>query len=218
MTIAVIGHGRSPEGKGWGSKIDECSHVVRMWDWHPWQHPRDYGERYDYGLFVLTPKGLFMFWKHNQRQPKRGWLAYFGKPTAGPLPYPVEVLRNTEWNEHAESLGGAGESGKFTLTRGAAAAMWAIEQHKGWRHSLCMNKVVLVGFDNVCLGVNQPIDQSFCPEYWNLYMSRFKPDVEKVYPLGASKTATHDMSFEKGFLQSTAKLHSVELSFAQDVW
>jgi hypothetical protein len=106
---------------------------------------------------------------------------------------------------------GCGESGQLTLTRGCAAAAWAIEQ-KG------ANKVVLVGFDNVCLGINQPIEQSFCPDYWKLYMSRFAPNVEKVYPIGTAKTATHDMSVEKPFLEKWAKIHNVELCFAQEVW
>jgi hypothetical protein len=41
-SAAVIGHGRSPVGRGWGSRIDACDLVVRMWDNH-WQDEADWG-------------------------------------------------------------------------------------------------------------------------------------------------------------------------------
>lgn len=212
MTIAVIGHGRSPEGKRWAKHIDACTTVVRMWDWQ-WQHPADYGTKYDYGLFVLTPKGLSIFMQHNKQVPARGWLAYNGKPVPGKLPggVPVELLDNPRWHKEIKSTGGAGESGEFSLTRGGAAALWAIENRSG-------DDVVLVGFDNVCLGVNQSIEDSFNPAYWKLYMDRFKPEVEKVYPLGTSKTATHDLLAEKQYILGAAIRCDVKVLLAQHVW
>lgn len=213
MTIAVIGHGRSPEGRGWGPRIDACSLVVRMWD-NEWQPIDDYGRHYDYGLFVLTPKGLFLFYKHNVRQPTQGWLAYYGKPTPGPLPSNTEVVDTAPWVGLAASMGGAGLSGRLTLTRGCTAAAWALTR----AHALGEGRVILVGFDNVCLGVNQPIEDSFSPDYWSLYMSRFKPDTEKVYPIGSAKTATHDMEVELPLLRKLARDNRVGLSLAQEVW
>lgn len=212
MTIVVIGHGRSPEGKRWGSRIDRCETVVRMWDW-TWQPWGDYGSAYHYGLFVLTPKGLRIFNQYVKSYPSRGWLAYFGKPTSGVLPAPVEILDNERWNKIAIEMGGSGLSDKFSLTRGCAAAAWAIETaSKGCK------RVILVGFDNVQAGLNKPIEESFSPEYWALYMSRFKPDVDKVYPIGTAKTATHDMAIEFPFLQRLASEHNVKLELAQEVW
>lgn len=211
MTTVVIGHGRSPEDRHWGSKIDSCKKVVRMWDWQ-WQNPIDYGNKYDYGLFVLTPKGLQVFTRHNQETPARAWLAYFGKPTSGLLPngVPVEIVDTTPWVEIAQAMGGVGISGRLTLTRGCVAAAWAIANEP--------SRVVLVGFDNVHCGINRPVEQSFCPEYWNLYLSRFKPDTEKVYPIGSAKTATHDMAVELPLLKQLAENYRVELVFAQDIW
>lgn len=211
MTTVVIGHGRSPEGQRWGSKIDSCKTVVRMWDWE-WQNPCDYGDKYDYGLFVLTPKGLRIFTDNNVGAPTRGWLAYFGKPTGGLLPNGVqtEIVDTTPWCEMAKQMGGAGLTGRLTLTRGCAAAAWAIEHEP--------TRVILVGFDNVKCGINRPIEQSFCQEYWSLYMRRFKPDATKVYPIGLSKTATHDMAIELPLLRSLAEKRGVELLFANDIW
>lgn len=211
MTTVVIGHGRSPEGRWWGNKIDSCQTVIRMWDWL-WQDEIDYGSKYDFGLFVLTPKGLSIFNQHNKMYPRRAWLAYFGKPTTGSLPNgaPVLMVDTTSWCEQAMQMGGCGLTGRLTLTRGCAAAAWAIANQKG--------PVVLVGFDNVRYGINRPIEQSFNPKYWQLYMDRFKPDTTKVYPIGGSKTNTHDMAVEFKLLSKLAWENQVELQFAEDVW
>jgi hypothetical protein len=216
MTTVVVGHGRSPEGKCWGSRIDNCKTVVRMWDWE-WQDPIDCGVKYDYGLFTMTPTGLRVFMEHNKRTPSRGWLAYFGKPTmlSGLLPNgkPVEVVDPAPWWRWAREMGGAGLSGRLTLTRGCVAAAWAIAHEP--RH------VVLVGFDNVACGINQPIELSFNPVYWKLYNSRNNRaagKMEKVYPIGTAQTETHDMAVELPLLRKLAELRKVELLFATDVW
>jgi hypothetical protein len=73
VLTAVIGHGRSPEGRGWAPRIDACDVVVRMWDWH-WQSA-DYGTKYDYGLFEVHWTILQNFQAHNQRTPAMGWIA-----------------------------------------------------------------------------------------------------------------------------------------------
>lgn len=214
MTIVVVGHGRSPEGKGWGSKIDQCSTVVRMWDWHPWQGLCDYGEKYDYGLFVLTPKGLYVFEQHSKLTPSRGWLAYVGKPVSGKLPngVPTELIDPTSWCEMGLALGGAGFSGRLTMTRGFVAAAWAIGKAKP------REPVVLVGFDNVFAGINKPVEESFCPEYWRLFNSRFEDRMAKVYPVGSAKTETHDMSIELPLLYRLATERAVRLVSATEIW
>lgn len=213
MTIVVVGHGRSPEGKGWGSRIDQCSTVVRMWDWAPWQGLSDYGEKYDYGLFVLTPKGLHVFQQHNKVIPSRGWLAYMGKPVNGKLPnsVPVELVDPAPWCEMGLAAGGAGLSGRLTMTRGFVAAAWAIGKAK-------TEPVVLVGFDNVLAQTNKPVSESFCPEYWKLFNGRFDDKLDKAYPTGQPKTETHDMGVELPLLYALATKHKVHLEFAQRIW
>lgn len=214
MLIAVIGHGRSPEGKGWCRKIDKCETVVRMWDW-TWQDPADYGSRYTYGLFVMTPKGFRVFKESNDATPAVGWLAYNGKFTPGPLPHPLEVLDTERWHaEVMKKLSGAGVMGKFTLTRGSAAACWAIERAGTEPKS----EVILVGFDNVKLGYHQSKEESFNPVYWDLYMSRFAPDREKVFPEYVSQTNTHDLRVEFDYLNLLAFRHGVKLTMAVDKW
>lgn len=211
MTIAVIGHGRSPEGKRWGRKIDSCCTVVRMWD-HEWQAPIDYGEKYDYGLFVLTPKGLHVFTEHNKNNPNRGWLAYMGKPVTGKLPDKTQLIDTSNWVTEAQAMGGAGLSGRLTLTRGCVAAAWAIALAP---KSMA---VVLVGFDNVRAKLNRPIEESFAPEYWALYNSRFVGKLDKTYPVGGAKTQTHDMAIELPLLNKLASERGVDLWHAEDRW
>lgn len=211
MTIAVIGHGRSPEDKRWGGAIDRCDAVVRMWDW-TWQPAGDYGTKYDYGLFVLTPKQLQIFQQYNLCEPRKKWLAYLGKPTENVFPFNAELVDTVRWCVKARELGGVGLSGMLTLTRGCVAACWAIE------HAVKGEAVVLVGFDNVLIGINQPIEKSFCPAYWQSYMSRFAPNAEKVYPIGQAKTATHDMAVERPLLKLLAEERNVSLHFAQEYW
>jgi len=187
-----------------------------MWDWYGWQRAKDYGEHYDYGLFVLTPKGVHIFNTENSRCPRKGWLAYLGKPVSpDSLPSRVvawmEVVDTKEWCQFAQgTLGGAGLTGRLTLTRGCAAAAWGISKRP--------DSVVLVGCDNVRLGTNQAIEASFCPEYWDTYMRRFSPNVEKVYPIGVPQTATHDMRVELPLLEHLAKKFDVKLEFAEEVW
>lgn len=217
MTIAVIGHGRSPEGKRWGSKIDCCATVIRMWDYLPWQHPIDHGTKYDYGLFVLTPKGLGVFTEHNRGTPNRGWLAYMGKPVSGRLPDRTTLVDPASWVALGQEMGGAGLSGRLTLTRGFVAAAWAITQARGG-YGLQSEAVVLVGFDNVIAGLNQSIAESFHPEYWRLFNERFEGKLDKSYPIGTAKTETHDMSVELPLLKVLADQHKVDLWLAQDRW
>lgn len=212
MTIAVIGHGRSPEGQRWGSRIDSCCTVVRMWDWQPWQKSTDHGEKYDYGLFVLTPKGLSVFNDHNKATPCRGWLAYMGKPVTGKLPDKTLLVDPTPWVEEAQAMGGAGLSGRLTLTRGCVAAAWAITLAPK------AEPVVLVGFDNVRAGTNKPVEESFSPEYWRLFNDRFASKMDKAYPTGQPKTATHDMAVEPHLLAKLAGERGVDLWYAQERW
>ena len=148
MIAAVIGHGPSPAGKGWGPAIDACDCVVRMWDCH-WQDPADYGARYDIGCFTLSPKELPDFRRLRRRRPQKWW----GYDPRGmirgghveKLDAPLEVIAPGAWEDRGRRLGGRGLSGRFELSRGAAAVMAALEWLKPAR-------LHLVGFDTVQAG------------------------------------------------------------------
>jgi len=183
-----------------------------MWDWSPWQSLTDYGQKYDYGLFVLTPKGLRVFNEHNIGLPSQGWLAYMGKPVSEAVPERTLMIDPTPWVKEGQSMGGAGLSGRLTLTRGCVAAAWAITL------APMRGKVVLVGFDNVVAGTNKPIEESFSPDYWRLYNARFADKMDKVYPVGQPKTETHDMTIEFPLLQHLAYDCGISLELAQESW
>lgn len=212
MTIAVIGHGRSPEGKGWGKRIDACSAVIRMWDWD-WQEPKDYGKKYTHGLFVLTSKGLAAFTNNNKHTPSKGWLAYNGKLADGCLPNGTELITARRWVKLGKFFGGVGLTGELTLTRGTVAACWAIENCER-RDG---NVVVLVGFDNVFQGINLPVTEAFPPKYWEEYCQHWAGKME-AYPENEPQTATHDMRIEAPLLRTLAERNNVALQFAQEYW
>lgn len=212
MFTAVIGHGRSPEGKGWGKTIDQYERVIRMWDWN-WQATADYGKKYDYGLFAVYPRGMQIFYKHNVSNPTKGWLAYLLKPPGCTLPDNYVKVDPARWTERAKAMGGTGKSvGKLNLTRGTAAACWAIET------SPSGSFVTLVGFDNVYECRNLPWDEAFSPQYTDVYLKEFGQNKDRSYPEGETKTLTHDMVIERPLLMALAEYHGVALNFAQNLW
>jgi len=87
-TTAIIGHGKTVEGRGWGPMINAQACVVRMWDCQ-WQTEVDYGSRYDYGLIEVHKGVMDKFWAHNARQPAIGWIASTMDKVPIPLPSPV---------------------------------------------------------------------------------------------------------------------------------
>src|ERR1044072_2888538 len=131
-TIAIIGHGRSPEGTGWGPRIDACDCVIRMWDCH-WQNPADFGRRYDIGFFEVHPSLLPKFKTHNKRKPRLGWLGSLLLATPKEiLPDRTELVDQSPWNEVGHYFGGKGMTGRLQFTRGTIATLWAIENaHHG---------------------------------------------------------------------------------------
>lgn len=203
MTTVVIGHGRTPGGKGWGPKIDECL-VVRLWDNH-WQDPTDYGTRYDYGYMELSPKQFSRLKFYNQRTPDIGWIGGLLKRSNYDLPPKTQVILTGEWTERGRRLGGVGETGKLKLTRGVQAACWAISQRP--------DAVVLVGFDNVYTGEALTPEAGFPDAY------RILPSTSwKNYKGGGTKYHNHDYIVEGKILQTLADDSGVILHHAQDIW
>jgi hypothetical protein len=208
---AVVGHGRSPEGRGWGSRIDACDTVVRMWDWH-WQAAPDHGTRYDYGVIEVHPMTLERWAAHNCRQPARGWVASdlrrkHWSPMGHRLPPETEVIDFRELTRANRHMG-AGETGRWELTRGAIAACWAISKAGPG------DAVVLVGCDNLRDGVALPLEQAF-PQAYRLDASgpRFAD-----YVGGATRSGNHDFAAERRLVEHLAAKAGVGVAFAQDVW
>src|ERR1044072_6856418 len=190
----VVGHGLSPKGRNWGHIID-CGryHIVRMWNYH-WQDKEDYGERYDWGYFEISPVEMKRFFKHNCRTPQEGWLASTVKDYDGPLPSGLTEHidpANQRWVQAAMQLGGHGEGNKqLKLTRGVRAAAWAIEYS--------FKRVILVGFDNVRAGISLSIEEGFppaciaCPAGFPF----------RTYEGGKVRYSSHDYSVEWPFLSA----------------
>jgi len=208
-SIAIIGHGRSAEGQGWGRHIDACSLVVRMWDCH-WQAPTDYGRKYDYGLFEIAGGITEKFNRFNQRDPRRGWIASFlwRAHTAIALPAKTEIIDQRRWTSVGVEIGGMGTRGKLQFTRGTIAACWAIENAKP------DDKVILVGFDNVMARVALPIETGFSPGY------RAEPSTFHFdgYVEGAARYGNHDFGVEYPVMKRLASRNGVEVVFAQREW
>lgn len=207
-TFAIIGHGRSPEGRGWGPRIDACT-VLRMWDWSRWQAPADYGVSYDYGFFEAHPQMMATFYENLQCDPSIGWVASaLGEVEKCVLPPRTEIVRQEPWNEIGKALGGVGATGRLQFTRGTIAACWAIERAETGE------EIVLVGFDNIRAGQELQINQAFSPAY------RKNPGTFSFagYRGGVTKNGNHDFAVEKPVLEYLAAQRGVKLSFAQDVW
>lgn len=202
MTIAVIGHGRSPEGRHWGERIDSCDAVVRMWDWF-WQPNADYGEKYDYGVVALIPFSLEPFHKAPKAIPRIAWLGYArGKGETPVLPN-MEII-DQRYRDEAVRLGGRPG---MNLTRGCAAVCWAIE---------AADEVVLVGFDNLKARACLDIDAAFCPDYQALW-DRWHPGWRgRLY--STKRQGSHDVAIERPLIEALARKRGVTVAFAEDIW
>ena len=212
MIIVVVGHGRSPEGQGWGKLIDSADIVVRMWEWH-WQAPVDYGTRYDWGLIETHRKVLDKFDAFNSGKPRLGWIAsklYCNARCLATLPPNSIVVDQEQWlKQEGAAIKGFGETGKWQLTRGGVAACFAISRAKPG------TTLVLVGFDNIRRGVALAPDAAFSPIYqadpafWGM----------DGYKEGATKEGNHDYPAERRLIELVASRRGgVTVAFAQDFW
>ena len=213
MDYAVIGHGRSPEGRGWGPKIDACGVVVRMWNWH-WQKPEDYGTRYDYGLLEVAPSETERFEQNNKHTPTLGWLLLTLRDAEQCTPpTPNEKIVATEWVKLARSMGGRGEEkhgGRLEFCRGTQAGCWAIE------HAAPGDRVILVGHDYVSLGRSQVVSEAISPEYMN--SGGFWPYTENFYRPNVRRFGWTDYGIEYPTMHRLATNLGVELVLAQAIW
>lgn len=207
---AIIGHGRSAEGRRWGARIDRCSMVVRMWDCH-WQPAIDYGTRYDVGLFEIGNGLVERFQQFKRKTPDRFWLASFlWRVSKGfAMPPMTEVIDQRRWTEIGmREFGGIGTRGKLQFTRGTIAACWAIEAASRG------DTIMLVGFDNVLAAKALPIEQGFSPAY------RAEPSTFHFggYAEGEVRYGNHDFSVELPVMMHLAQQRGVRIAFAQQEW
>ena len=221
MKVAVVGHGRSPEGKGFGSLIDSYDYVIRMWDWG-WQDRKDYGEKYDFGLLEAHSSYMRDFSNHNKHTPSVGWIASLvynspGKANSAmrncSLPPDTELFDQEPWVKVGQRMGGAGMTGRLKFTRGTLAALWAMER-------VAPDELVLVGFDSVYLGHAQPTDEAFSKAYQASPGTFSFVHYNRTVMLDGSTTkhGNHDYAVERPVLEKLAVENGVKLVFSQDVW
>lgn len=205
MTVVIIGHGKSLVGKGWGSRIDACDTVVRLWDNH-WQDVPDWGCKYDYGYIELSPKQMSRMKFYNKNTPRLGWIGGLLKSATYELPPNTTIIKFGEWIELGKTLGGVGNTGKLKLTRGCAAACWAITHLKP-------DQVILVGLDNVRERRALTPEEGFPDAY------RVLPSTSwKTYVGGGTKYHNHDYVAEGDILRVLSERTGVKLTHAQDTW
>lgn len=209
--VVVVGHGLSAEGKGWGTKIDSCGVVVRMWNYH-WQNPVDYGERYDYGFYEILPTEMARFYKHNCKTPLKGWWATrtyaHTKPYFGELPPGTEEFNSEPWAAEAMKMGGVGTKGRLHFTRGTrAAAIAMLKMQPG-------QSLILVAFDSTYARLGLTIRDGF-PQVYVECPAGFP---FRDYVGNVTKYGNHDYQVEKPFLEKVAERAKVKLLWSQEFW
>ena len=195
MIAAIVGHGASPTGRGWGAQIDSADAVIRMWDWFMFQGTADYGTRYDLGVIRMRPSEAERGWPP-ERLPARGWMFYA-----------PDRRDPTWWIAQAQGAGREAhlipdrrrDPGEPKITRGTTAAAWAME-------TLRPSHLILVGFDNVHAG--EPT--AAAPGNMALWPGDFK---DGVWQHGGHAWAT-----EHALLERIAAETHTRLVWPEDIW
>lgn len=193
--VAVIGHGPSPEGRGWGHLIDGSATVVRMHDWHR-QPAADYGQRCDFA--VLPGPWLLRALGQVERPPRDGWLVYRlpGRDGA-PVSEHLAGLR-AFWHEDdlAPALAPLGD---FAPTRGLMGlVMMALRL-------TALKRIVAVGMDSIRAGVLSG------------YPAWYGAQPPAAY-IGQTRNPRHAADLEKIALVRLAEITGVEIVHAEDIW
>lgn len=207
-SVAVIGHGKSPEGRGWGPKIDAYDAVVRMWDCH-WQTQQDHGARYDYGLYEAHPRLAESFNLYRRLEPRLGWIAsILMSPERSRLVPRTELVWQEPWCVRGRAMGGVGVTGRLQLTRGTIATLWSLERcERG-------GELLLVGFDNVRARITLTQQEGYSQSY--LRMPGAFPF--HGYVPGKTKQGNHDFAVEEQIIQQVAAERGVTVRHAADVF
>lgn len=195
MRIAVIGHGISPAGRGWGNRIDSLP-VVRMHDWH-WQGKEDYGTRADY-IVIPGPWGRKPF-KSMQNDPPAA-AAYLLYAFAKRKAYPEFFKERPVLRYRAQKLAKPVFAGGFVPTRGLCGILMAAD-------ATGAREIVLAGFDSLLEG-GQTL---YAPDSGVTFDAQYlgKPVCDR---------GRHDYALEAAFLSDWATRHSIFLIHATDLW
>lgn len=207
---AIIGHGRSPEDKGWGKQIDQCDYVLRLWDW-TWQPPIDYGSRFDIGMYEIAAPHMKQFMTYNDANPTLHWIAVIIKHNSyfGPLVAGTDLFDISYWEEMGKIMGAEGgcKPGVFRFQRGAVLACYAMVK-------LPITRCILVGHDNTRAREAMSIEEGHNPIYVDSPVCLSFRDYEP----GLTKYGHHDYAMEGEVLSKIAHERSIELVHAQDIW
>lgn len=218
-TAVVIGSAPSPAGRSWGERIDAADLVVRMWDWH-WQGAADYGSRCDAAVFTTTPSYLDavidrsapMCWPatwwaydiHGHWHGRSAWPTLAGRP--------IEVMDVRAWADAAMDAGYAGTARlarKFDLTRGAAAAIWAVLSRRP-------DVLVLVGMDGIVDGRWAPACERYAAGAFEAFLA---PGQEaKPVPDDGMRTPSHHAEGERWAVMQAAASAGVKVVSAAEAW
>jgi hypothetical protein len=204
-TVAVVGHGPSPQGQGWGAAIDRCDAVVRMWDCH-WQAASDYGTRYDFGLFTAWPRDLALLRRFVRRAPG-AWWAYDIRGRLGALKDAPAALRFDPAPHVAllRAAGARGARGRIELSRGGAALLATLE-------FLRPRTLHLVGFDGLRDG-DFPLDRH--PAGFSQALALMGRRVDTRF--FGRVTATHDPAAERALIERAAAAQGCALAWGFDL-
>lgn len=210
QVTCVIGHGTTPQGRGWGEFIDVADRVIRMWECD-WQAPVDLGVRYTHGILEDHYKVLRRFYAHNKETPSRGWVVSHLEDhsvRARELSTPPNsiVWDQRLWTQDpqlGQIVGGRGERVKWELTRGGFAGCWALQT------AAAGDLVVMIGCDNIEHGRAAPLSSAFPDAYLASPACAGVAD----YVGGAARTGNHDFAAEKRLLELLADMRQVVLQW-----
>lgn len=197
-TVFVIGHGASPQGKGFGELIDASEGVVRLHDWH-WQleRPEDYGCRCD---VAVIPGPWFDRARGEVEQvPAKSWACYTLEGQKRGRNYPPELFGRPLKVVTKEIDDAFRWLRPFVPTRGGAALILASMTYPDAR-------IVGFGFDSLVARYQTPYADD-CPAGANPVYLRM---------LGQEKNSRHDFSREIFGVARWFRLRGRSLEFLGD--
>jgi len=195
ISVAIIGHGSSIEGRGYGKFIDSNDIVIRMAECD-WQNHTDYGIKYDIGVFAEGPSKSWA--ENSQRIPKlEYWYYRMDKNIRNEEDVmskfkdrQTRELRNSVWQYVKHLKPG------FHFSRGTAAVISAAKLY----HPV---EISLFGFDSVINGTNEKTGSKHHPDLLTQYLP-------SDYHLPRNGN-THDWESEKNLMQTLSSTKAVAI-------
>lgn len=189
--LAIIGHGPSPVGEGYGQLIDSMDCVLRFHTCDL-QDPIDYGTRYDYGV-LPGPWGTDRIQRETIRLPAKAWLVYLLHNQRRPRNYPDQVFGLQTHVEEEEITRLLGDM-ELPPTRGLCAILLAA-------YFLKPENIWLVGFDSLLLGRVMQYHEKYDPR-----AARMPEEY-----IGQIRNARHDFEIENKKLQLISEEYNIQI-------